>query len=368
VLIFGSGVLRCWSVAEDKIIWEHPGSPEFPMVHVSATEVIEGGQFVAVVAGFSTTVDAFCCNHLVKVIHFPLSAGLPPRYIATAYYGHPTLLTCQPPRLSKICGDFVIIERGHQPYVIILLKLGTLSCRTFELSSVDSKIEIIGGHVIISELDEFRYQYVKIRVWNADSLLETPIKPCHHNYINYSDLDDTKALISDSISAAGSKFFTHHLSAHASPLQEDCYIIWLSTDTYINKQQTIIMRKYCLSPLELSCHHKPSLSLYPSVKFWLNRGDASISYAGHMTVYRCVWGIDLYRGYEHGLFPLGDSIKNTNILKQKKRLKLFRREQPLRVVEVGHMYSSFDASPQLSAYSGALTYVTPKDIVIEYYE
>ena len=194
-------------------------------------------------------------------------------------------------------------------------------------SQVHSQIEIIGGYVVISEVDESTYQCVRIRVWNADLLLEMPIKSCDHNsnYINYCELDDSKALISDSISAGGSKFFTHHLSAHASPLQDDRYVIWLSTDTYINKEQTIIIHKYYLSPLEPSCHNKASRSLYPFVKFWWDRGDASISYAGHMTVYRHFWGILPYRGYEHGLFPLGDSIDNTHSPGQKKRLKLFRR-------------------------------------------
>ena len=60
MLIFGSGVLRCWSVAEDKVIWEYGGSPDYPLIHFSATEVVDGGQGVIVIAGFSRTVDAFC--------------------------------------------------------------------------------------------------------------------------------------------------------------------------------------------------------------------------------------------------------------------------------------------------------------------
>ena len=51
---------------------------------------------------------------------------------------------------------------------------------------------------------------------------------------------------------------------------------------------------------------------------------------------------------------------------------LIVQERPLRVVEVGQhapdSNSAFDPSPQLSAYSGVLTYVTPKDVVIEFYE
>jgi hypothetical protein len=145
------------------------------------------------------------------------------------------------------------------------------------------------------------------------------------SYVNYCELDDSKALISDSISAGGSKFYTHHLSAHASPLQDDRYIIWLSTNTYINNQQTIIMRKYCLSPLELSCRPKASRSPYPFVKFWWDLGDSNISYAGHMTVYRHFWGLLPYRGYEHGIFPLGDSINDAHKLTRKKRPNIFRR-------------------------------------------
>jgi hypothetical protein len=59
VLIFGSGVLRCWSVAEDSIVWEYQGKPDCPLVYISAVEVVEGGQAVSVVAGFARMVDPF---------------------------------------------------------------------------------------------------------------------------------------------------------------------------------------------------------------------------------------------------------------------------------------------------------------------
>ena len=60
VLLFTSGLLRCWSVAEDKAIWEYNGLPEYPLVHFSATEVVDGGKAVLVVAGLARTVGTFC--------------------------------------------------------------------------------------------------------------------------------------------------------------------------------------------------------------------------------------------------------------------------------------------------------------------
>jgi hypothetical protein len=60
VLMFASGVLRCWSVAEDSLVWEYQGKPDCPLVYISVIEVVEGGQAVSVIACFARLVDAFC--------------------------------------------------------------------------------------------------------------------------------------------------------------------------------------------------------------------------------------------------------------------------------------------------------------------
>lgn len=60
VLIFASGVLRCWNVAEDCLVWDYGGSGDpGPLVRVSAMEVVEEGRAVIVVASFSRTIGAF---------------------------------------------------------------------------------------------------------------------------------------------------------------------------------------------------------------------------------------------------------------------------------------------------------------------
>jgi hypothetical protein len=293
----------------------------------------------------------------VRIVRLSLSGPSvtsgPLSSIATVSYDHdPTLSRCHHHRFSKICGDFVIIEGGNHPNSVILLKLWSLSYRTFELPSVRilydrlaltyffftsqarSQVELIAGHIIISELDDSTYTVVKIRVWNADLFLKTPVKcigGC--NNLNYCDLDDSTALISESMDAGGSKCYSHHLSAHASPLQEDLYIIWLSTDAFIKGRHTIIIRKYYLSTLEPTWHHKASQPRFPdSSKFWWDRVDASVSYAGHMTVYRHVWEDLQDMGYDHGLIPLGDRIPcnsvsspNTCVPRQKRRLEMFRK-------------------------------------------
>jgi hypothetical protein len=162
-----------------------------------------------------------------------------------------------------------------------------------------------------------------------------PVKPSSHP--NFCELDHSTALISESISAGGSKFFSHHLSAHASPLQDGLYIVWLSADTYTSRGRPIIViRKYHLSPLELSCHHKTSQLRFPSVsRLWFDRGDAAISYAGHMNVVRHLWGNLPDRRYAHGIFPLGDGIGIANIYRQMNGLKLFRK---VRVIYI-YIYS-----------------------------
>jgi hypothetical protein len=182
-------------------------------------------------------------------------------------------------------------------------------------SQVHSRIELIAGHIIILEVDE-TCTCIKFRVWNADLFLETPV------------MDDSTALISESISAGGGTFYSPHLSAHASPLQEFLYIIWLSTDTYINCEHSIVIRKYCLSPLEHSCLRKEAsqpCSSYPRFSgIWWDQHNAAISYAGHMTTHRYALDDLSVRRYKHGLFSLGDSICNASIHRQKKGLKMLR--------------------------------------------
>jgi hypothetical protein len=59
VLVFASGVLRCWSVAEDRLVWEYRGLPNVPLIDIYAVEVIEEREAVAIVAGCGRTFDAF---------------------------------------------------------------------------------------------------------------------------------------------------------------------------------------------------------------------------------------------------------------------------------------------------------------------
>ena len=248
----------------------------------------------------------------------------------------------------------------------------------------------------MTELDGSNYTRVKIRVWNADLFLDSPIKSPDGN-TTYR-LDESAALVCDFMSAGGSKCYSHHLSAHASPLQEGLYIIWVSTDAFINGRNTLVIRKYYLLPLERVCYYKASEPRFPdSSKFWWDRLDAKITFAGHMTVYRHLWE-DLHdRGYEHGFIPLGDRFTGKEVAREKFRrqnlaLKMFRRkvkkmqlgfpviyvltsffwqDRGLRVIELGNdadAYRKFDGNSQLSAYGGVLTHVTDKQIVIEYYE
>jgi hypothetical protein len=57
VLFYAGGALKCWSVAEDKFLWEFRGTLERPLVHVLAMEVVDDGQAVAIVAAFVRNVD-----------------------------------------------------------------------------------------------------------------------------------------------------------------------------------------------------------------------------------------------------------------------------------------------------------------------
>ena len=92
---------------------------------------------------------------------------------------------------------------------------------------------------------------------------------------------DAPPLISEAISYTWYPSSGICLSAHASPLQEGLYIVWVS----VVLGGAIILRKYYLSVIEsqrLSFHRTLSQPLVLWENFF--RTDSRISYAGHANV------------------------------------------------------------------------------------
>ena len=51
MLFTHAGKLKCWSVFEDRLIWEYEGQQDFTCVREFVYEVVEGGQAAVVVVG-----------------------------------------------------------------------------------------------------------------------------------------------------------------------------------------------------------------------------------------------------------------------------------------------------------------------------
>jgi hypothetical protein len=132
------------------------------------------------------------------------------------------------------------------------------------------------------------------RVWDTNTLMELPVDQDHPIEL------DTPPLISQAISYTWYPSSAICLSAHASPLQEGLYTIWVS----VVLGGAIIIHKYFLSvvgPKRLSFHRTLSQPLVLWENFF--RHDASISYAGHANVVSRI-------GYDRQVLPLAKWISD----------------------------------------------------------
>jgi hypothetical protein len=131
-----------------------------------------------------------------------------------------------------------------------------------------------------------------LRVWNTNMLMRLPVDQDHAIEL------DVPPVLSQAISFTWYPGSAICLSAHASPLQEGLYTIWVS----VVQGGVIIIHKYRLSLIE-----SRRLSFYRTLSqplvLWENyfRDDSRISYAGHANVVNRI-------GYDRQILPLAKWI------------------------------------------------------------
>jgi hypothetical protein len=132
------------------------------------------------------------------------------------------------------------------------------------------------------------------RVWDLNTLMGLPTVRDHVNEL------DAPPLFSQALSFKWYPGSAICVSAHASPLQENLYTIWVS----VVLGGVIIIHKYHLSviaPRRLSFSRMFSQPLV----LWENyfRNDSRISYAGHVNVLSRI-------GYDRQILPLAQWISD----------------------------------------------------------
>lgn len=335
VLFTNMRQLRCWSVAEDKLVWEYEGDWGSSTAYVDefSAEVIDEGRAAVVAVGLSVPTMPFLTNKCLDVIHLDLCQGMSYSIIRHDLAG---LIEAGIPFSTQVCGDFAIARLGNcENGKIYLLKLSTKSCRTFTMQSRHYEVELIPGYMILVEFNTNTSSY--LRVWDTNTLMGFLVDR------DYAIELDVPPILSETISFTWYPGSAVCLSAHASPLQWGLYIVWLS----VVVRGVIIIHRYCLSVIQsrrLSFHRTLSQPLV----LWENyfRDDSRISYAGHANVVSRI-------GYGRQILPLAKWILDspgTNSPSSKWRKKKLKLATHAIALPDYHT----NVPVQLSAYSGAL--------------
>ena len=235
----------------------------------------------------------------------------------------------------------------------------------------DYRVELIPRHLILWENEICLYR-LKFQIWRTDVLMEF-IKR-HYSHVGRRHptpiLFEHITLDMDT-SRPGGSCRDFHLFAHASPLQEGLYTMWmLAKDSTIN-----LIHKYHISILD---PRQPTLRYKGSQICTLHTDpfdeQSIISFAGHIaqhSTYDVRWCCTITPlGQDLAIAPVKDVPRARGM-----RLRLNKGH---RVSEIRHpvhdhllhdnvSYDFVRCSVQLSAYSGVVTFCTRKQIRLNYY-
>lgn len=151
VLFTHSGKLKCWSVIEDRLIWEYRSHKNLSCVREFAAEIVEKGQAAMIVIGVwvmhTECVLSFiavlniewmiCRNLYAEVVHIDFSLERSHSVLLHEIVGSAPIGD-NPTWYLRICSDFVVImllsnERRHED--ILFLRLSTQSHCSFPMAA-----------------------------------------------------------------------------------------------------------------------------------------------------------------------------------------------------------------------------------------
>jgi len=167
------GRLRCWSVIDDRLVWEYQGQWDSYQVREFAAEVVESGQAGVVIIGIcvieallpmcvfyffcvSSSVNRRSSHRFVEIVRLDFS-----REISHSIFVHraPDMFPGDDNPFSspQICGDFAIIQlTQYLENEFLLLRLSTKSCCSFAMETLRSvsntslRVLFFDGHLLLS--------------------------------------------------------------------------------------------------------------------------------------------------------------------------------------------------------------------------
>ncbi|KAF8062435.1 hypothetical protein FPV67DRAFT_271106 [Lyophyllum atratum] len=322
ILFQHEGALECRSTADDRLIWEYKPSWSRADVQDYSTEMVDDGQSVVMLLGIRT-FETTRKNYL-EVVKLDLQTG-----------SSTSLLTrTAPPADSnddmpysrlKLQGDFAIVFMRSHPG-LMTLQISTSAWSILKVSPTFFEIALVPEHIVVLR-HGITPSTLDLSIWRGDALVGYEAESA-----SSIDMIDpvTSIAIGNSIPQPPADF---RLVSFLSPLSDDSSTMWAVVSS--RSAPASLIYKYHVShprAQALSIAHISSWGLPDSVQFRARDGF-SITFAGF---------VDLYEGRTDKIMSLRGGSKTVN--------------------------HPDGERPHLSGYSGAMTYATWLEVVVNYYE
>ncbi|KAF8062432.1 hypothetical protein FPV67DRAFT_1672904 [Lyophyllum atratum] len=349
-------MLECWSLSRKEILWTYKPPYPFKWLAPLIADMVDDGQAVVMLIPVQKQSETGHKDFL-DVLRLDLITGMSELLVHhhvhhTDYYS--------PFDRCKIQGDFIVASEPPVQSSLILLRISTASYMRLKLPGNGNccasyngaaDVALVSGHLLVAQAGCVK-DGLKIHAWNLEALfddsgtspsqnLESTLPPPH---------------ISQTINIPISSRALVYLSTFESPIRDDSTAAWLfMTSPFLGTAQESSAISFQIShpgkTFRLPTLKSTSILNFKS-RCFDQGGSSSISYAGYAEVRTTV--------------PLGRHMMQQNgDLPGRHVIYSLREGFP----RSGYLdLPDWQITPHTSAYSGALTYATDKEIVVAYYE
>jgi len=366
-LLTNSGVLQCWSVADDRFIWKYESRWNASCVDDFVAEVIEDGR-TAMIAICVLVTEAPPFRRFFEIVRLDFLAAAS-RSVFSFLLPHGFQSEEDVFCAANICGDFAVFRLCTRHILqttrpLYLVRISTQKCLSFVMDTSPYNVELIPGYVILVERDSCT-RPLKFQVWDVHVLMS-------HSFRRRDDnvLDAVTPLLSEVIPLQYHPFIPAlHLSALASPLQEGLYTIWIIVRGHRGNE----VHKYQLSGVHsrrLSLHRKGHQTSCVVLRIYNTafHPPPSISYAGYVNF--------CDSNHQWGIFPLAKCILDTSAEHAGLNARKSRNGQaqsvlplePSVIFDDDHSFWQENFPIDVSPYSGAVTFRDYNQVIVNYYE
>ncbi|KAF8062437.1 hypothetical protein FPV67DRAFT_271095 [Lyophyllum atratum] len=320
ILFQHEGALECRSTADDRLIWEYKSSWSRADVVRYSADMVDDGESVVILLEIRT-YEAIRKNYL-EVVKLDLQTGLSTSLLTKTCpdTGHDN-----PYRRLKLRGDFAIVSILYHPG-LITLQISTSAWSILEVSPNFFEIALVPEHIVVLRQGVApSSSTLELKIWRGDALVGYEAE-----FASSIDIIDPVTSIGIGNAISQPKF---RLESHISPLSDDTSTIWAVVSS--SSPPSSLIHKYHVShprAQALSTAHISSWGLPDSVQFRAQDGF-SITFAGF---------VDLFEERTDKIMSLRGGSKTVNHPEGER--------------------------PHLSGYSGAMTYATWEEVVVNYYE